>query len=152
MTVHRTITLKVLVENRSPLDCLEVLFQEYWTPFDLNGRIRYLLLGDTEEFNFETTDSLSLVFSVIESKFQQGEFGLLLIYDESHWESIDLFIYPQTPTEVYNRFKLVFSFGIGKRLPDSDRYTDYSYYLSRIIPLLENNDFHFEEVTCNDYG
>ena len=80
----------------------------------------------------------------------QGEFCVLTLFDKEHWESIDIWAYPVEERENGRCLKLIIQLGVGKRLAHAERYTDFSYYLNKIIPLLLSLNFLFETLTCKD--
>jgi hypothetical protein len=152
MSVDRSITIELLADKQKITDCLAALFSDHWTPFDENGKITYLPVGVTDGADTTTDGSLETLYQVIQEKEIRQEFGLIYIWDLQHEESHCLLIFPETGKDSYNRFKLLFSLGSAKRLVGSQRQTDFSHYLSKIIPVLETNNFLFESITCIDFG
>jgi hypothetical protein len=153
MGVSRQIDLEIFVQGKTYFDCLEILLTYEWTPFGPNGEIVHLAVGDIDKFDFKTTSSLEYAYQVLSERQSRGEFGFLKIWDKQHEDDINLLIYPKEPTEIYNTFELHFSLvGAGKRLTEGGRYTDYSYYLRKIVPILEREGFLFGHIECCDVG
>ncbi len=152
MSVDRSITISVSSENQSTLDCFNVITQNLWSPYNHQNQIRYLPLGDTKEFDFESTSNMEIVTSTLESKFEAGEFfivGLSGKIDDENLESIDLWIFPK-PHDRYVDFDIRITLGVGKRLVHLDRFTDYSYYLNQLLPVLNKAGFQVGKVVCED--
>jgi hypothetical protein len=152
MSVDRSITLNILVEKKSIPDCLKLFFSNHWTPFNENQEIAYLPVGIIDSSYSAITKDMEIFYKTIEEKEKLNEFCLVHFWDINHEEAHTLLIYPEKERERYNRFKLLWSLGAAKRLKGSQRQTDFSHYLEKVIPALEKNKFLFESITCQDFG
>lgn len=147
MGVSRSIRINILSKEKTIVDCLDLLFEQYWTPFDKNNKI---VVSDEE--NTENIESIEgLYIFVIEKENNKLTFNINL-WDIAHKETVLLLLQPKEKFENYNSFKLTLLPGAAKRLNGSNRQTDFSYYLERTIPILEKNNFIFEEISCIDLG
>lgn len=152
MSVDRSITIDVLVEKKGIVDCLKLLFSNDWVLSDKSGKITYLPVGNTDSANPIVTTDTEIFYKAVKEKEKNKELCLVHIWDNHYEEAHILFIYPEKENERYNHFKLLFSLGASKRLKGSQRQSDFSYYLEKIIPILEINNFLFESITCKDLG
>jgi hypothetical protein len=152
MSVDRSITLEILVEKKRIADCLKLFFSSNWTPFDENNEIKYIPIGVVEVTDLAITNDVEVLYETIGKKEKRNELCLVHFWDEQREEAHALFIYPKERSERYNHFKLLISLGASKRLKGSQRQTDFSHYLEKIIPILESNNFLFESITCQDFG
>lgn len=152
MSVDRSLTLEIFVEKKSIADCLKLFFRNDLTPFDKNSEIKYLPVGIVDVTDLAITNDVEVLYETIEKKEKLKEFCLVHFWDIHHEEAHTLFIYPEGGRERYNHFKLLISLGASKRLKGSQRQTDFSHYLEKIIPILESNNFIFESITCQDFG
>ena len=152
MSVDRSITLEIFVEKKSITDCLKLFFRNNWTPFDENNEIKYLPVGIVDVTDLASTNNVGVLYESVQKKEKLNELCLVHFWDIHHEEAHTLFIYPEERRERYNHFKLLWSLGAAKRLKGSQRQTDFSHYLEKIIPMLENSNFLFESITCQDFG
>jgi len=152
MSVDRSITFEILVEKKGIPDCLKLFFSDHWTPYNENREIAYLPVGITDSSHMAITNDMEVLYKTVEEKEKLKEFCLVHFWDNNHEEAHTLLIYPEKEDERYNRFKILWSLGVAKRLEGSQRQTDFSYYLEKIVPVLEKNKFLFESVACQDFG
>jgi hypothetical protein len=152
MSVDRSIGIDIFVEDKSVGDCLKLLFEGHWTPFDKSGQIHYLPTGEMDSSRPVTTDDVNFLYKVIEEKGRKREFNLVYIWDKHYEEASTLVVHMEDKHEIYNHFRLTFSLGTAKRLKGSNRHTDYSHYLENIVPLLEAHEYIMESITCTDFG
>ncbi|HNA89115.1 MAG TPA: hypothetical protein PK989_07405 [Anaerolineales bacterium] len=147
MGVTRSITMEVLSRDKSIIDCVDLLFKNGWTPF---GRDNHISVSDGD--NIIDLDNIENLYTFVSEREKATAFCQINIWDISNQESILMLISPKEEKDIFKAFKITFIPGTGKRLQGSIRYTDFSYYLERIIPLLEKNNFIFEEISCRDLG
>lgn len=152
MSVDRSITLNILVEKKGLPDCLKLFFSDHWTLLNENQEITYLPVGIIDDSYSAITKDAGVFYKTIKEKEKLNEFCLVHFWDINHEEAHTLLIYPEKEDERYNRFKLLWSLGAAKRLKGSQRQTDFSHYLEKVIPVLEKNKFLFESITCQDFG
>lgn len=152
MSVERSITFDILVEKKGIPDCLKLFFSDHWTPFDKNKEITYLSAGIVDSTDTANTNDIEVLYKTIEEKEKLKEFCLVHFWDINLEEAHTLLVYPKKSRKRYNHFKLLISLGASKRLKGSQRQTDFSHYLEKIIPVLEKNNFLFESITCQDFG
>lgn len=147
MGVTRSITMEVLSRDKSIIDCIDLLFKHGWTPFGRNNKIS---VSNGE--NITDLENIEDLYNFVSEKEKATAFCHINIWDISYQESMLMLIFPKEENDTYKAFKITFIPGTGKRLRGSIRYTDFSYYLERIIPLLEKNNFTFEKISCQDIG
>lgn len=153
MGVQRSMEMEIYVRSKTYFDGLRILFEHDWTPFDLQGKVTYLAPGDIDDFDFKTATTLDFVFQVLSEREARGEFGYMYVYDKQHRDMLTLSIYSRNKQPPYRVFEFHFGLGgAGKRLTGSVRHTDYSYYLERIVPVLEQEGFQFFQIKCHDLG
>jgi hypothetical protein len=150
MGVQRTISLHIQTHDRGILTAIDLLCQAHWTPYNSQGRIEILAVGDTEDFNVVEVDTWDEARATLTRRAAQGEFGYLILWDQETGERLTLFIYPQPSAEPYQRFELRVVLGWGQRLARAAQYTDFSYYLERFLPSLEVGGFSFTRIVCED--
>jgi hypothetical protein len=152
MSVDRSITFEIFVEKKGISDCLKLFFSDHWTPYNEDREITYLPVGITDSSHIAITNDMAVFYKTVEEKEKLKEFFLVHFWDINHEEAHTLLIYPEKEDERYNRFKLLWSLGAAKKLKGSQRQTDFSHYLEKIVPVLEKNNFLFDSITCQDFG
>lgn len=147
MGVTRSITIEVLSKDKNIIDCMDLLFRHEWTPFGRNNKIS---VSDGEHIT--DLENIEDLYNFVSEREKATAFCHINIWDVSHQESVLMIILPKEEKDIFKAFTITFIPGTGKRLQGSIRYTDFSYYLERIIPLLEKNNFIFEKISCQDIG
>jgi hypothetical protein len=130
-------------EKIKPILVIETLISSGWTIND-NGHISFLPVGDNDEYNWEWCDinKWETVDAIIDKKEKNGEtIGLALTWKDTNiggnvlfWKSREEFCFSLTS----NR----------KKIGGDNLYTDFSWYLDKLITVLCNAEIQPEKIIC----
>ena len=131
-------------KSKKPVSLIRDLLASGWSYND-SGYISYLPLGDNDEMDWQrgALDDWPAIIDLIEGKVLCNELiGLSLIHGKTSGGEL---LIPS------NLQTITMSLTINRRiLPGKFRMTDYSWYLERLLPPLEQTGYTIERVECSD--
>lgn len=124
----------------------------YWIESDVFKLYSYAE-NDIEDFDFKEFNNFDSLKTVLNIRQENNLTNFIDLFVEKINESI--LISAISINETYkgysSHFELTFNLGIGKRIVNANRYTDFSFYLNQIIPRLIEIGCYVCEVNCQDY-
>jgi hypothetical protein len=127
--------------------CIQTLIDSGWRADD-GGNMVYLPQGDKDDFNWTDAQGKSReeVFAIIQDKARNGELvGIVMTWKDSQVGGEFLF-FPE---------KLHFSLMLSKNrkvLPSCNGFSDYSWYLSALLPSFITAECSIESIICEDFA
>jgi len=115
-----------------------------WSP-DIAGKMQYLELGDADDFDWLIADfDRNRIMELINSKMQLDEHvGLVLARNDS-CEQIDLL--------TSSDGSLLLLLSGNRRVDPQSGWTDFHWYLQRLLPLLSlRSELQIESLTCTEH-
>lgn len=121
--------------------------------FSPNGKIVSLAEDDVEEFEYIEYDAYDALKEVLNKRENVGKDNYVVIWEKSIDDSLLVRSKKlETTYEGYNNhYEINFSMGYGVRIKEAERYTDYGYYLNRLVPIFIKNSVYICEINCCDY-
>jgi hypothetical protein len=117
-----------------------------YEPYDIGG-IEFLPLGDNGNHDWQAVsiEEWPYVLEIIRQKIaHKEEVGIALHYEDTGCN----FYFDSDGVSVR-----MYILRIGRRtLPDSGGTTDYSWYLSHILPTLIKMDYMITDIECADHS
>ena len=142
MSISANIEL-YFAEKIKPIMVIEVLISAGWSIND-NGHISFLPHGDNEEYNWEWCDvnKWDAVLSTIGKKEMDAEtIGIVLTWEDTNIGGNILFW--------KNRREVCFSLTSNRKKIEKDNlYTDFSWYLDKLINALCDIGIAPEKIIC----
>jgi len=141
MSISASIDL-VFDREVSPVTLIETLINFGWSVND-NGHISYLPLSDDDQFDWEWCDinRWSSVLSILTSKAALKEtVGLALTWEDSNIGGEILIL--------SDGRNICFSLTSNRKEINNNSYTDFSWYLGKIIEPLCRSGFYPVKIEC----
>ena len=112
---------------------------------NIDGKIRYTPLNDNEDFNWLQTNisNYSVVLQILKEKQTKQELIAISFLFDPTVHGIDALIYPDLN-------KITFGLHINRRTIDTTGITDFTWYIVRIIPVLELIEMEIGSIECLD--
>ncbi len=153
MGVSRNIRIRLLTNLNFFSDIITVLISEGYC-FGEKNKIVTLSENDVDEFNYMEFDTFDIVKGVLDKREQKGYNNYIVIWDNETDESL---LVSSTKLEnnysdYKNHYDINFAIGYGVRIKDAERYTDFSIYLNKLLPVLLKNSIYLCEINCSDYN
>lgn len=152
MSIEREITIRILSKKEKFSDLFIEFIDAFW--FNKNDFIISSLDKEDKEnydfINFSNFNSLKPILNYRESKDYNNFLSFFV-------EKLDERILIRSTRSQGNfagssyQYELSFSLGIGKRIKNAERYTDFSFYLNQILPRLLDIECEICEIKCHDY-
>ena len=150
MSVDREVSLGILT-NR---DKFSDLLNDFIIEFDTKNNFNFLSLkvNDLDNFdyiNYKNFEDLKPILDERENKKYSNYVSFFIdCLDER-------FLISSTKKEdIYKGYSSLFeikiNLGTGKRIENANHYTDYGFYLNKILPQLLSLDCSIIEVICRD--
>jgi hypothetical protein len=152
MGIQRSIELHISSEDKNRVDLLHALVKDDWTPYNPDGQVEYTALGDVNDFDYATTSNIGTVYGVLAEKEKRKETGSIILWDKNHTERLSVLMPFGDSKDYRSEFKIVFGIGVGKRVFEGSRNTDFTYYLKRLLPIIQNEGFTVIAINCLDIG
>lgn len=147
MSTSASLTIKLKSTNKkvlNPQNIINALILGEWRIFDEN-KVLFLPIGDND-YDWQS-DSISYedIMSIIETKYNQSEvIGFLLF-----WEKTNIGIH----ILIHSEFDLAISLSVNRKklkCCDGTYLTDVNWYMERLIPALNNNEFLVESFSYEE--
>jgi hypothetical protein len=149
MSVDRNISLRI-VTKREQFSDLFIDFVKGFLAEDPTFEMTSVAKDDTDLMDGIVFNDFESLKEVLDYRQHKKYHTSVTIYSENIGEAI--YIGAEKYSSSPARFSLDISPGVGKRIPDSERITDYGFYLCWIIPRLMELDCSIYEVVCKDEG
>lgn len=152
MSVDRTIEIRLVTNLKYFSEVLKVLVDSGYS-FNSDGTISTLAENDIDDFVFLKYDSFDDVNKILNKREDKGLQNYIVIWDMSIDDSLIVCSEKlDCPYKGYeSQYELTFSIGYGVRVKGAERYTDFSVYISKLLPVFINNSIYVCEVTCKDF-
>ncbi|MDS0526552.1 hypothetical protein NNC19_12745 [Clostridium sp. SHJSY1] len=149
MSISASIDVKLARNNNEKISAkklISILISDKWRLQD-NGKISYLPLGDDDDFDWQYDEiSINELMDIVDKKEERREvIGLIMLWDTTEI-GVNLLI--------HSELELSFSCSINrKKLNNLDNrsITDVNWYVEKIIPLLQKNNYIVESFSFEEY-
>ena len=144
MSISASIDIVLQPKTKTLSDLFSVLLAAGWSESD-HGQLTCMDTGDEFDWSEKNIDDLNLVLNRLTGILAKEQpIGIVLTWPK---ELIGgMFVI--SPKE---RMLSVICSIYRKTLDSSPRWTDYSWYLERLIVPLEKSGYQIESITCQDY-
>jgi hypothetical protein len=145
MGTSSSILIKVDSREKNFTSLIKHFISFGWT-FNDNNQITYLPEGDIDDFDWQimSLEESEKLYSILNAKEMAGELlGVVLTWKDSQIGGnflLDTLAGDVNVGLSINR----------KGLAGREEYTDFSWYLEKLIEPIENNNFIIEAVACKD--
>ena len=152
MSISRTITIRLLTNESKFSDLFSTFILNFWNE-GMNFCIASLEKDDIDNFNYIDFHDFKYLKPILDFRENNGNSNYLSFMVNQLNETIS--ICSEKLKNNYkndkSHFELTFTPGIGKRIENAERYTDFGFYLNQIIPRLIEINCHICEIECRDY-
>jgi hypothetical protein len=152
MSVSRNIRIRFVTNFQYFSEFLEAFMDEVYA-FNDDGTVTSLQEHDDDEYDFRNFRNFEDVKIIMNTREQQNLSNHIRVWDKNTDES--LLIMSTKQEEQYhnfrNQYEMHISPGDGRRIHGAERYTDYGYYLQKILPKLLEIQCDICEVECTDF-
>ena len=152
MGVDRSIEIKLVTNFDYFTEILQLLIENGYS-FNDDGTVASLSDTDIDEFDFILYNSFADVKDVLNRREDNQLDNHVSIWDRSIDDS--LLVSSKRLNSDYrgyrNQYNLTFNIGHGIRIEGADRYTDYSKYLNKLLPIFTSNSMYVCEINCCDF-
>lgn len=133
-------------------DILKVLVDSGYS-FNADGTISTLAESDIDDFDYLQYDSIDDVNKIFNKREDNGLQNSIVIWDMIIDDSLLVRSNKiNCPYKGYeSQYELTVSIGLGVKVKGAERYTDYSVYINKLLPVFINNSMYVCEVTCKDF-
>lgn len=152
MSVSRTITIRLVTNYETFSDLFFDFAINNW--FENPKQIfQSLSIDDIDEFDFIPFDSFDKLRPILDFREQNSLTNYISIVVDKYEENILLGCLKKETS--YKNFKSHFEWtitlGIGKRIENAERYTDFGFYQNQIIPNLIKLGCYICELNYHDF-
>ncbi|WP_338814248.1 hypothetical protein V9L05_02440 [Bernardetia sp. Wsw4-3y2] len=126
--------------------------ENVWTMKSWNNTYVSTPLNDNGMFDYQEFETIQEVFEILDESEKNKQTTALSVYHPITQEDFGLHInFIDYKYSSQNSYELNFVFAAEKRLKDSPRHTDFSYYLNELLPRLEKIGCGIYEIECSDF-
>lgn len=146
MAREATIELNCICEQKSIMFLINSLCDGGWTVYNAQNQIKYLPIGDNDDFDWkEERLSYEELKNIVEDKQQKNELVGVCLYYKGTSYGIDLLL--------RNLQEVIVSIDINRKKigEERDSLTDFEWYFSRIIKILNQNESFLISYKFLDY-
>lgn len=153
MSVSRSIKIRVLTNHSGQSKFIEDLTENFWNFKNQEGTFSSIAEDDKDEFEFIDFKDVKTVYEILDKREKNRKVNTLTLWDDQYTESILLIINTlDNNYRGYNKhYEVSLCPGVGKRISQADRYTDYGHYLTQLIPKFKAMGCYVCEIECHDY-
>jgi len=151
MSVDRSVEIRLVTKLDYFSELLQLLTRNIYS-FNDDGTVTSLHEADIDDFDFMQFSSFQVAKDVLNKREDNGLDNHVVIWDKSLDDSLLV-----RSTRLHNDYKgyknqynIVFIIGHGRRIEGADRYTDFSKYLNKLMPILITKDIYVCEINCRD--
>ncbi len=152
MSLNREIKIRVACNYSMFSDLFIDFAQNYW--IDSNKlNLHSLNENDIEDFEFKEFNNFDSLKTVLDIRQKNNLTNFINLFVKKFDESILISAISknETYTGYSSHFEITFNLGIGKRIQNANRYTDFGFYLNQIIPRFLEIGCYVCEVNCQDF-
>ncbi len=159
MSVDASVDLRVVLVKRNkiiaPIEAINQLINNGWS-LQLNKYIRYLPLGCNDSFDCidEIIDYEDL-WKILESKQERSELIVISLFLGNSGIGGSLLLWSEEKVLIKKvHTPIVFSLNINRKKTNFNtqfRFTDFNWYLEKIMPAFNNDDMYVEYFTCEEH-
>lgn len=120
-----------------------------WPYLNDHDEIVSIETNDNDSFDYQIIKSESRFYEILVTNFNEYKINSFNLWNKDVEETITVLIRREPEPELARSINITFMPGIGKRLINAPRNTDFSYYLETILPSL--SACYVTEVECRDY-
>lgn len=146
MSVDRDIKIRLLTNDSFP-ELLDKFVDKKWC-----SNNQTLNVEDVDDFDFKETKDFEDLKSILVQRELRGlpNYLILTVFD---YETVTLSAVKVDHSfqNFKYQYELNFRLGIGRRIPNADRYTDFGFYLKDLLPRLIEIGCYINEVNCRDF-
>ncbi|RZF53644.1 hypothetical protein EXE30_06625 [Acinetobacter halotolerans] len=142
MSISSGLYVKIVSNDNSPMEILELIYQAGWN-FNDHGLKAYLPIHDNDDFNwnFDAISDEELLLILNHKNSLREMLGVVLTWRDSN---------------IGGEFLLDFEGGITVSLSINrqillENITNVNWYLERIIPFIKLGDFEIENIRFEEY-
>lgn len=139
MSMDRNIKIRVATNYCYFSDVIERLIDCLYSVNE-DGRVTSLSEDDIDDFDYIFFESFTEAKNTLNKREEKGLRNYIVLWDRDLDDS--LLISSQKLDTSYSgyssHYELIFSIGYGIRIKGAGRYTDFSAYLNRLVPMLSN--------------
>lgn len=152
MSVSREIKIRLITNKNRFSDLFIEFVKDFW--FDNNDfTVSSFEKEDINDYKYIEFPDFKTLKPILDYREDKNYDNYLFFYVKKIDEAI--LIRSTKMKESYkgysSHYELNFTPGIGKRIENAERYTDYSYYLNQILPRLVKIDCYICEIECHDF-
>ena len=145
MGLSSNISIKANFNERNFMQIIQALVSSGWT-FNDYGKFTLLPIGDKDDFDWTSIDKIEQqeLFHVFEEKLKVKEIiGIVITWKDTNCGGSLLF-------DIENE-NLSINLNINRKLlHNNSRHTDFTWYLEKLVNLIENEVVDIESITCID--
>lgn len=151
MSLSRSIDVRIATNFRNQAELAEVLMGIYPMK-NPEGAYSSIAIDDNDDWGSVEYSSFEEVSEVLIKREEQGDVNSVTLWTPDYNESIFLHIHinPEKYAGYRNHYELAFFGDFQERILGASRYTNFSFYLNKIVPLLVDNDCLICEIKCED--
>ncbi len=150
MSVSREISIR-FISTKVFSDLIFEFEDDNWTLFNDDNSI--IICDSNKEKEFIEFADINEVKNELNNKERQNSSNSIKIINKETRES--LMITNQVYVSEHNKTEFDYEWLIWfdgfKRILGAERYTDYTFYLSKIVPKLLNLGCNIREIRCHDF-
>lgn len=151
MSVDREITIRVL-SNKDKFSDLFIAFVADFLFDDDSFIVSSLNKEDVDNYDYLEFNKVSLK-PILDYRQNKGYDNYITFFVKKFDELIILraIKLKENYPGYSSQYELSFTFGIGKRIKNSSRHTDFTFYLNEILPRFMEIGCKIGEIKCSDY-
>lgn len=151
MGITRSITIKLHTKHSCLSKFMKDFSENVWTMESGNNIYISTPLNDNGNFDYQDFATIEEVFNILDKSEKNKQTTALYVFHPITKEDFALHINTLDKVISQNNYELNFVFTAEKRLKDSPRHTDFSYYLNELIPKLEKMGCALNEIECSEF-
>ena len=121
--------------------------------FNKDGTITSLTEDDVDDYEYKQFESFNVVKQILDKREEKGLANYIVLLDSDIDDSflVSSRKLDSSYLDYKNQYELNFSIGHGVRIKGAERYTDFSAYINKLIPLLSSKVGYICEISCTDF-
>jgi hypothetical protein len=139
--------MRVVTNRRTAFEFVDNLFCDDFSITDVDSKFKLFFDDNVQTFNSKSdfSDTLNL-------KVDLGQPVCLIGHNATSNEDLTIGVdrLDQNYEGFERHYKLSLLLGIGQRITGAERYTDFSFYLTRLLPRLVAPTDYVCEIACRD--
>lgn len=153
MSVERRLEIRVITNIPLLSQFIKELTKDFFHFENESGTYCGISIEDDEDFDYQVYSDIQTMNIILDTREKNKKENAIIFWDKEYSESFGVLIYPLDND--YEGFKkhYLFSFALdsARRMSESSRFTDYGYYLNKILPEFMKIDCNICEIKCHDF-